>query len=92
MMGLSPLERLRVQQLKNKPRPVAFRTFVNINPGHNKFWKIGTSDDYTVVTNYGVIDTDGTYQHKEFDYHYDTLIYIKNKINEKLRGGYVEIR
>ena len=57
--------------------------------GHNKEWNAKLKDDYTVVCRWGKIG--GTLQSKEFKFGTvsSSLQYINEKIEEKLKKGYL---
>lgn len=96
-MGLTNHEKYKLSLLQEKkkakmipPVPKDWRTFVNINNGNDKFWKIG-SVGKTVYTQYGANGTAGVEVTKEFNYYYEAYNYIIRKIKEKLNKGYEEL-
>ncbi len=100
-MGLSVVEKAKLSVLRRHnrdgqlgmPRYLEWRTFVHIDDGHDKFWKIAINPNSNIVyTNYGVNGTDGINIAKRFDWHFKARRYIASKIVEKTGKGYREIR
>lgn len=100
-MGLTPLEKQKLQRVRFQnrnsvvglPRVLEWRTFVHIDGGHDKFWKIAIDDwTNTVYTNFGANDTKGQFTIKEFDWYYQASRYRIGKIREKLGKGYRELK
>jgi predicted DNA-binding WGR domain protein len=89
-MPLTAAERTKIRYIKQSRVKPSFRTFINIENGHNKFWKIGRIN-YNVYTQYGAIDTDGVSSVRQFDSQWQASAYELDKIREKLTKGYEEI-
>lgn len=89
-MALSPEERTKIRHIKAERTLPKYRTFINIDNGHNKFWKIARLS-HIVHTQYGAIDTDGVQVVKKLSSNQQAFDYVWNKINEKLNKGYEEI-
>lgn len=101
-MGLTNHEKFKLTQLQAKKAQktaalAPFQTFVNVENGNNKFWKISVPmydrlNGYTVITQYGALDTEGVELRKQFGHQYaDACKYRSNKIVEKRNKGYEEL-
>lgn len=98
-MPLSYTERQKLQELRARKvakaahaiySPVRYRTFVHIDDGHDKFWKIGRVGT-SVLTQFGANGDSGFERRKAFGSVLSAITYIQSKIREKLGKGYQEL-